>query len=730
MHRNKNQKIPLSLKDIVNLAKEKYEKDKLSTRDIKDWLGGYQPPMFLYEGVNDYYEFMAFLCRECNEPWEAERLAYIQARVNGDHEKENLTTRTLSNRISYYFQVDDDEKILEWLSEICYSSNRIYEYAIIEKVLSQIQVQSRDIHQPIYTNWEYFMEQIEKPGTWILVTDSKQIKMAEFLGNLLGRLRHKVFLIVKTETIQQHDIPSDEDPLNFSLDDRQEYPDITVIYNVCIQNAEGEIRDNTAQIIRSVCRLFSDSDYAHIIAPGRLFDELQGTEIKREMARLSQYQGEIFQNNMVFGRIGNYMSYLECLYQKPMYSLLDRESSFKFSVVIPARNSGKYLQHTIRTCLEQRYREEYEVLISDNSSPGNTQIWELYQSFHDKRLRYIKTPRELGLTRSFEYACLHARGKYFFSIGSDDGIFPWTLQVLDEVTSKHPQESIIKWDIGNYMWPDYNGSKSLRANMVYVPCQYQKEAYDVGWIDLQDILLYALQKPGYMYVLPSSYLNSCYKKSYLKEVLAKSGRLWDGTNQDVYMGITTAALHRKALALCYPMVLAAQSRISMGATSNYIFNTDLRLSKNEFSGAYGRTALSPTERLLPENAMDYAGFYRSILRVISWGGFPIELIKVMDWKTIYRNIAGQYRKDKIVFNELMHNLKYAALNLGNNFAAWFDEEIYGPRMAKTQAQEQKENYTGWEDSVGENGCVALTLTKYGVKNVYDAVKMFGLITEL
>lgn len=723
--------IPLDLKEIVALGRKMFE-DGQSPEEIKAWLCSYHPPVYRYRGTDEYYDFMCELCDVCQDTSESRRLSYLQAAVNGRTALVQTTEESLRTLTDRYFQVEDDTEVLRQLSAICYETSRFLEHIIIEVLLSHQQDNDLRLHENARyrINMDYFIEQLSTPGLWILPVDKNATKISELLGNLLSRLGHKVILLVDTEIIECDAIPSDKELLDFSIKGQQEYPDMTVVPVACVRDKTGVKINNMPLLLRLLCKSQSQNNYANVLAAGRTFDELQMTEIKKELERLSRYEGEIFQPYMVFGRLGNYISYLERMFRKPIQTLLDREPGCKFSIVIPARNSAKYLQHTIRTCLNQRYQGDYEVLVSDNSTDGNSEIWELCQNITDKRVRYIKVPREVDAVKSFEYACLNARGEYYFSIGSDDGVLPWALEVLDEVTKKYPDEDVIRWDTGNYMWPDYDESPLFKANMIYVPQKYEKGNYGLNRCRVEDILLLSLRQPEYMYIFPSGYINSCYKKSFLQEVLAKTGRLHNGLCQDIYMGVVASVLKKNVLEIKYPIVVAAQSGVSLGARSNFQFNNDLKIQKNERALLCGIAALSPIERYLPEIMMDYGLLYQSVLRMVSLGCLPQELLKAVDWKSIYQIVFKQYRKDKIVYDELINKLRYSAMNFGDEFLEWFDEEIYKPGWVKERYKGEERAYNGFVDLADEKGCVILTLDKYGVENIFDAVRMFEMIAEL
>ena len=150
---------------------------------------------------------------------------------------------------------------------------------------------------------------------------------------------------------------------------------------------------------------------------------------------------------------------------------------------------------------------------------------QMVQEFKDEHVKYFRTPRELHLPKSFEYAFLQASGDYILSIGSDDALLPWTLEVLDEVANRYPEEEVIYWERGFYAWPGFNGGQE---NQFIIPRRYQKGQYGEQYINTASFLTAALKQPAYMYAMPLLYINSMFRRSYFDTLLAHTGRLWDG----------------------------------------------------------------------------------------------------------------------------------------------------------------------------------------------------------
>jgi glycosyltransferase involved in cell wall biosynthesis len=85
----------------------------------------------------------------------------------------------------------------------------------------------------------------------------------------------------------------------------------------------------------------------------------------------------------------------------------------------------------LKTCIEQEYDGDYEIVLSDNSVEGHNVAYETYKKLNSDKIKYYKTPRDFNLTKSYEYAYLQTKGKYIISIGADDALLPWALSILD-----------------------------------------------------------------------------------------------------------------------------------------------------------------------------------------------------------------------------------------------------------------------------------------------------------
>lgn len=91
------------------------------------------------------------------------------------------------------------------------------------------------------------------------------------------------------------------------------------------------------------------------------------------------------------------------------------------SICIPAYNSEKFIEETLRSVLTQSYRN-IEVVISDDCSVDNTA--QIVDSFKDGRIRFFKNEQNLGVEKNWNKTLGLATGKYCKLMGADDVLYP------------------------------------------------------------------------------------------------------------------------------------------------------------------------------------------------------------------------------------------------------------------------------------------------------------------
>ncbi|WP_026888272.1 glycosyltransferase family 2 protein [Clostridium beijerinckii] len=589
-------------------------------------------------------------------------------------------------------------------------------------------------------NMGYLVERIKSTSNdvfIILVSNKAEINEYKIVADILFKLGKKVCFIGVPIDVNIDNLMNISDSLTITLDNIEEYNNMIIFHPIELIYNRSSIGDNREYIIDYICRNYTDNTLATILCNGRLIDELcQRPLLKKQMERLSPFLGEYLEDNMAFGWVGKYMSYISNVYQFDVEAEIQKKSECNFSIVIPARNSSISLRYTLETCLNQRYSGSYEIVLSDNSTNGNTQVYDLYCEINDPRIKYYKTPRDLHLPKSFEFALLKAKGDFIISIGSDDALLPWTLEVLDDVIKKYPEEEIFQWERGFYAWPGFNGGQE---NQFVIPSKYEKNKYEVYNVDKNDYLAKILNNPKSMYGLPMLYINSGFRRSYMNTLLNKTGRLLDGICQDIYIGVVNISINNHIANIKYPLTIAGMTGASVGAQSN-IGATSVNESNNRAkelikTNNIGGFSTSAIERLMPEVTTDTSSLYNSILRVIARGLFPLEFLdNLLDWKQMFKECFSQLEVTDVLYDKKLHYFRYTAAKHGDEFLKWFDESIYEkaiiPRKIDDKRIEELLKRKTYKEGITESGGEILDASKYGVTNVYEASLLFEELTKL
>lgn len=89
------------------------------------------------------------------------------------------------------------------------------------------------------------------------------------------------------------------------------------------------------------------------------------------------------------------------------------------SVGVPVYNGGQHLEQALDALLSQTF-SDFEIIISDNASTDSTQA--ICQRFVrlDRRIRYLRQPRNIGAPRNWSLLVHEARGRYFKWASAND----------------------------------------------------------------------------------------------------------------------------------------------------------------------------------------------------------------------------------------------------------------------------------------------------------------------
>ncbi len=124
----------------------------------------------------------------------------------------------------------------------------------------------------------------------------------------------------------------------------------------------------------------------------------------------------------------------------------------KFSVLLPTRNGGVYLENCIRSILEQNYAG-MELIISDNANTDSTpQIVAMFA--HDSQVKSLRIDQPVSVTDNWNNALRASSGDYILMMGDDDYMLPRCLEKIDGILERNNHPDCIVYNAYSYVAPD------------------------------------------------------------------------------------------------------------------------------------------------------------------------------------------------------------------------------------------------------------------------------------
>lgn len=226
-----------------------------------------------------------------------------------------------------------------------------------------------------------------------------------------------------------------------------------------------------------------------------------------------------------------------------------------FSIVIPTRNRAATLKWTLRTCLDSDH-PHFEVVVSDNDSSDDTAA--VVAAFDDSRIRYVKTPTYLSMSRNFENGLKHASGEFLIFIGDDDGILPFGLRALGALFEKHPDLDVIDWALTSFLWP-HEPRAELTLNWVSNLRGPELETSDHAW--------YRINHPrsnDYNDLNGFNLYHGCFRRRVIDAAESAGVSLFASPIPDVAAGIKALRFARKKMRLDVSITINGVSQKSNG----------------------------------------------------------------------------------------------------------------------------------------------------------------------
>jgi len=108
----------------------------------------------------------------------------------------------------------------------------------------------------------------------------------------------------------------------------------------------------------------------------------------------------------------------------------------RVSILLPVYNGERFLAKTVRSLLEQTFRDFEIVAVDDGSTDGSV---ELLQRFPDARIRIERNGRNLGLIATLNRGLTLCRGEYIARMDADDIALESRIEKQVDYLDRHPR---------------------------------------------------------------------------------------------------------------------------------------------------------------------------------------------------------------------------------------------------------------------------------------------------
>lgn len=133
----------------------------------------------------------------------------------------------------------------------------------------------------------------------------------------------------------------------------------------------------------------------------------------------------------------------------------------RVSVLTPIYNTKhSHLRECIESILNQTFTDFEFIILND--SPENTELEKLVSAYKDKRIRYVKNDKNMGISQARNKLIELARGEYIAIFDHDDISHPTRLEKQVQILDENPYIGVVG------AWAHWFGKKNfVRKNPEY-----------------------------------------------------------------------------------------------------------------------------------------------------------------------------------------------------------------------------------------------------------------------
>lgn len=378
----------------------------------------------------------------------------------------------------------------------------------------------------------------------------------------------------------------------------------------------------------------------------------------------------------------------------------------RISIIIPSRERGRYLAHSLRTCTDID-DPDLEILVSDNASTDNTEA--VVRACTDPRVRYVNTGARLSMRQNFEFALGQSTGDYVIMFGDDDGILPGQFPYLRRILEDQGPDTL-SWAFLTYGWPvegvagkpggmRFRKSTSFGLPKVQDPASCRADASAAR-----------LEGPR---TFPALY-HGCMSRAFLERCRAADGMLFLARSPDIYISYRALLSGGKFLHSDHPFSINGFSPASTGGNMRDVGQNEKDTKDTRF---IQEARIDPVDDIIPitwSMSLAYFGTLQTALH-----HFPDATIQP-DFRAWYaRALVDMAHKDPATAALIDQSLKDHAKQFGAQDALAAARSARA--VVKTRLSRLIEKARGWRGSLRRSSAIDGENTIHTAARMADAI---------
>lgn len=115
------------------------------------------------------------------------------------------------------------------------------------------------------------------------------------------------------------------------------------------------------------------------------------------------------------------------------------------SICIPAYNSSATIEGTVRSILNQTYKNLELIIVDDNSKDDTVSVVKRFQE-EDRRIRLYQNGQNLGMSGNWNHCLKLCQGEYIKLVCADDQLYPEAIEREARAMLEHPSVNLVESD--------------------------------------------------------------------------------------------------------------------------------------------------------------------------------------------------------------------------------------------------------------------------------------------